>query len=217
MSLKSRLQQMTNTLTPLERLRLFLQAQDEDRTPDPGLWAFEDEHARQVFLHYVDLVWVANNSIGGMLVMDSLRLDFVRHAISQVRVLREIAAILEEGSNRRPAKPMKSWNRRITKLSSSVIFRSLAEDWRKDGITILMAIWEGLISLQLVRKEITEELGGNDPMYRTLAEMFREVETQLRADAKLLGVKQLPLEPSKDGLVGVRTLANRALKHREMV
>jgi len=66
MTMQSRLQRVTQCLSPLQRICLILQAQRDGREPDPELGKVADPQQNKAFNRYVALLYVINRELGAL-------------------------------------------------------------------------------------------------------------------------------------------------------
>ena len=85
MTMQSRLQRATQSLTPLQRAVLVVQATREGREPDPELRRIDDEVQRRAFNRYMALLWVANYHLGAIASITAYRVEVAEQDASLLR------------------------------------------------------------------------------------------------------------------------------------
>ena len=98
MTMQARLQKVTQSLSPLQRVILILRAQREGREPDPDLYRDSDPQQGKAFNRYVALLYVINRELGALCHTLSGFSQFLDYSAEQIRLLDK--ALLSSRSRR---------------------------------------------------------------------------------------------------------------------
>jgi hypothetical protein len=183
MTMQTRLQRVTRSLSPLQRITLILQARNEGRAPDPELGRVEDPQQAKAFRRYLALLFATNSALGprcDAVVIISADLEA---AAEQVRLLTRAAGALEEEHGLKPPRRLRDW-RRPGEMQVNEFLRSLAREQREDLLSVLALRWQELRAVELVWDELAAEFGGADPVEPQFREKVAEAAGRMRALAR---------------------------------
>jgi hypothetical protein len=212
MTMQSRLQKVTQGLSPLQRAILILQALKEGREPDPELRRIADEQQRKAFNRYVSLIWMTNHHVGAVANITAYRVYLVEDAGKYFKLFNEAASLLEEAEGVKRSRGYKDWRKRQT-ITGSELLRSLALECREDGITTLVHLWQELLAQELVRDDVASEFEGEDPLLPVNREVVDDTRSRLLATADTLSARKLlPDVPGEEFVARYQALINDAFR-----
>jgi hypothetical protein len=96
MSMATRLQKVTQSLSPLQRAVLVVRAQREGRESDPELLRFDDPQQRRAFDRYMGLGFVINRELGNASLVLHERVAAVEQSCRYYLLFSEAARQAEE-------------------------------------------------------------------------------------------------------------------------
>ena len=210
MTMQSRLQKLTQNLSPLQRIQLLLLAQREGREPDPELSRVADPQQNKAFNRYVALLYVINRELGAVCHLVSGWLEFLEYSANQIRLLEQGAGILEQDYEIERAKKPRDW--RKERMEIPEFMRSLAHDLRADLVTAVVQRWSEVAALEAVWVELSGEFGGEDPVGPELRELAEETKAGLLALAGEFGAKRRLGGVSEASLAEVRRTVDEAFE-----
>ena len=217
MSLHSRLQKVTQGLSPPQRAVLVLQALRDGREPDPELRRIADEQQRQAFNRLVSLIWMTNHHIGAVANITAYRVDLVEDAQRYFNLFNEAASLLEEAEGVKRTRGYKDWRKRQS-ITAAEFLRSLALECREDGISVLVHLWQELLAQQLVRDDIAAEFDGEDPLLPVNREVIDDTRSRLLASAEAFSARKLlPDVPGDEFVARYQALVNDAFRQLLLV
>jgi hypothetical protein len=213
MTLQTRLQKVTQNLSPLQRISLMLQAQKEGRDSDPELGHVTDPQQSKAFNRYVALLYVINRELGAVCHLVSGWAEFLDHSANQVRLLEQGAGILEEDHRIERVKRPRDWRKHNMEIPE--FMRSLAQDLRADLIAALAERWSELAALEVVWEELAAEFGGEDPVGPELRELATETKDRLLSVSREFGAQRRLAGASEASLAEVRRTVDEAFAKLE--
>ena len=213
MAMQSRLQKVTQGLSPLQRITLIIQARREGREPDPDLSRISDPQQNRAFNRYVVLHHVINRELGALCYTGSGFTQFLDFSASQVRLLDQAAGLLEQDLGVEPVKRPRDW--RTHNMEVPEFLRRLALELREDLLTVAARRWRELAALEQVWAELAEEFGGEDPVNADLRTMAEETKQRLLSLAQEFGGKRRLSGPEDDYLAEVRRRLDEAFEQLE--
>jgi hypothetical protein len=213
MSISARLQKVTQSLSPLQRAILILQAHQDGREPDPELSSVDDPVQRKAFNRYMALLWVANHQLAAAAAVTAFRVEIAEAEQRRFQVLNEAAGLLEEAEGLPPSKGFRNWRERKTDVTVPEFLRSLALECRDDGVALTVHLWQELRALEQVWLDLASEYGGEDIVLAENREKADGAARRLRDCARAFGVRKLPNEPVPRFVEAWTTLVNDAFKH----
>ena len=96
MSITTRLLEVTQGLSPLQRVSLVLQALRDGRETDPDIARIDDPQEKKAFNRYIGLLYCANVGLAPRCHGLSIVTDELERAAERVRLLEQAASVLEE-------------------------------------------------------------------------------------------------------------------------
>ena len=212
MSIHSRLQKVTQGLSPQQRAVLTLQALKEGREPDPELRRISDEQQRQTFNRYVSLIWITNHHVGAVARITAYRVDLVEQARKYFDLFNEAAVLMEEAEGVKRSRGYKDWRKRPT-ITGSELLRSLALECKEDGVQYLLHLWQELCAQELVTQDLAGEFEGQDPLLPAYHDQVEDTRTRLLAAADAFSARKLlPAEPGDEFVSRYQTMVNEAFR-----
>lgn len=199
MSITSRLSKATQTLSPLQRAILVLQALREGREPDPELRRIDDEVQRRAFNRYMALLWIANHHLGAIAAITSYRVELAEKAAHYCELFNEAAGLIDEEHGLKPEKGSRNWRGKKA-VSVPAFLRSLALEARDDAVQHTEHLWKETLSLERVWADLGEEFAGEDIVLPEFRQQATETQARLRAVAAKVGLRRLPSEPEAEML-----------------
>jgi hypothetical protein len=209
--LDTRLQRLTQNLSPLQRAILMLRALKEDREPDPELHRIADEHERRAFNRYLSLLWITNHYLGAISGITSYRVELVEQAQHYADLFSGAADLLDEAEGGKRSRAYRNWRMRPT-VTASELLRSLALECREDARQQLAHLWQEVGAQELVRSDIAAEFEGEDPLAPELRERDTETRTRLLAVADSLKARQLLTDPADEFVGAYQNAINEAFR-----
>ena len=197
MSVSTRLQSVTQNLSPLQRALLVIQAIREDRDVDPDVKDFKDEQQRRVFNRYMALLWVANHYVGVVSTIISFRVQMVDNEKARFLVLNEAADILDDAEGKPRTKGERNWRKQSGDIEVSAFLRGLALECRDDGVTMAEHLWGEMLALEQLWRDLSADFAGEDLVVPEHRERVDQAKKDLRELARTLGLRKLPTEPNE--------------------
>ena len=212
MSLSTRLQRVTQTLSPHERAILVLQALREGREPDPSLRRIDDEVQRRAFNRYMALLWVANHHLGAVASITSYRVELAEQGARYFELFNETAALIEEHHGLKPTRASRTWRTKELTTAPEVL-RGLALERRDEAVEHVEHLWKETLALEAAWDELAADFAGEDIVLPESRERHRETQDRLRAAAKQVGLRHLPSEPEEAMLRSYQDVVAESLRH----
>jgi len=213
MSITTRLQRVTQSLTPLQRALLVLQALREGREMDAEVRDIKDEQQRRAFNRYIAYLWVINHQLGAVAAITAHRVDIAENEKTRFLLLNEAADELDQAEGKPRSKGIRSWRNYKGTMEVAVFLRSLALECRDDGAALVTHLWHEVQSLEQVWRDLSLDFAGEDVAMRENRELVDEATTRLRACAAAFGVKKLPTEPEARHVEAWTSLVNDSFRH----
>ena len=217
MSISTRLQKVTQHLTPLQRALLVMQALREGREVDPGVRDIDDEQQRRAFNRYIALLWVINHHTGSAAAITAYRVEIAENERHRFDLLNEAADLLDEAEGNPPSKGRRNWRNGKGDIEVSVFLRSLALECRDEGVTLVVHLWQEVLALQELWRDLSVDFGGEDVVTLENRERIDDATARLRECARAFGVKKLPQEPANGFVESWAGLVNDSFKHLGIV
>jgi hypothetical protein len=209
MTTQARLQKVTQGLSALQRISLILQAQREGREPDPELSRISDTQQNKAFNRYVALLYVINRELGALCHTLSGWSQFLDQNASQVRLLNQAAAVLEEEYGMEPTNRPRDW-RTTGNMEVPEFLRSLARELQAGLVDSIGQRWREVAALELVWAELAAEFGGEDPLAPELRSMAEETKQGLLSLAREFNGNKRLQGPDEPSLAEVRRQVDEA-------
>ena len=214
MTVQSRLQKITQSLSPLQRITLMLEAHRDGREADPELHRISDPHQAKAFRRYIALLYISNAALGPRCDAVAIVAGDLDVAANQVRLLEQAAGVLEEEHGLKLPRRVRDWHR-SGEMEVNEFLRSLARDLRNDLVEVLALRWQELRAVELVWDELAEEFGGADPVDPQFREKVAEASGRMQALAKEMNATRRLLEPDEDVLAEARKAVDDAFARLE--
>jgi hypothetical protein len=215
MSISARLQNVTQQLSPLQRVSLVLQALHDGRDADPELARIDDPQQKRVFNRYIALLFCCNAILGPRCHALSILCQDLQAAALRVRLLEQAAGVLEEENDLTRPRRVRDWRNARGQMGVNEFLRSLAAELRDDLLGVLALRWQELRAVELVWDELSEEFAGEDPVSRELRASAAEVATTLRALAREMGGTRHLAEPDEATVEEARKAVDDAFRQLE--
>jgi hypothetical protein len=199
MTMQSRLQRVTQHISPLQRATLVLQAKKEGREPDPDLRQIDDEVQRRAFNRYMALLWVANHYLGAIASIISYRVELAEQAAQDHELFNEVAGLVEEREGLAPSKPSRNWRSKDL-VTVPEFLRGVALERRDKAAETVEHLWQETLALETVCAELAEEFGGEDILLPEFRQRDAETKQRLKDSARKVGLRKLPAEPGEEYL-----------------
>ena len=214
MTMQSRLQKVTQVLSPLQRITLILQAHHEGREPDPELSRISDPQQAKAFRRYQALLYTSNVALGPRceaIVLVAADLDA---GAKQARLLAQAAGVLEAEHGLKPARRVRDW-RRAGEMQVNEFLRSLAAELREDLLDVLALRWQELRAIEVVWVELSAEFGGADPVDPQFRAKVAEASERMQALAKELNATTKLIDPGEPVVAEARKAVDEAFQRLE--
>ena len=212
MSVSTRLQNVTQSLSPQQRALLVLKAMHEGRDFDPSIREINDPQQRRVFNRYMALLWVANHRLAAIAASIAFRVEVAEKEKYLWQILNEAADLLDEAEGSPPSKGQRNW-RGKGDIQVSVFLRSLALECRDDTAALVTHLWQEVTALERVWRDLSGEFAGEDAVIPEHRQRIDETIQTLRDVAKTLQIRKLPDEP-EEAIVSMLTEAvNDSFRH----
>jgi len=208
--MQTRLQKITQGLSPLQRITLILQAQREGREPNPDLSRISDPQQNKAFNRYVALLYVINQELGALCYTGAAFSELLEFSAREVRLLDGAAGILEKDHGVERVKHPRDWRKHNMEVPE--FLRRLALELREDLLGSVVQRWRELTALEAVWAELAEEFGGEDPLSPELRTMADDTKQRLQALAQEFGGKRRLTGPQEDYLARVRGRVDEAFE-----
>jgi hypothetical protein len=212
MTLQSRLSKATQSLSPLQRAVLVVQAAREGRELGPELRRIDDGVQRRAFNRYMGLLWVANYHLGAIVAITAYRVEVAEQDAHYYKLLNEAATLIEEHEGLMPAKAVRNWRRKEITTAPEML-RGMALERKADATTIIQLLWRETLGVEAVWSELAEDFGGEDIIMPDLRERHANAQERLRAIAKTVGLKRLPSEPGDELTRSFREAVSDSFHH----
>jgi hypothetical protein len=197
MTMQSRLQKITQNLSPLQRAILVLQAMREGREPDPELRRIDDEIQRLAFNRYIALLWIANHQIGAVASITNHRVELAEQAVQYWDLFNQAAGLIEEHEGLKSSKPSRNWRTKAV-ITAPEFLRGLALERRDEAVETIELLWMETLALDAVWADLSQEFGGEDILLPDCRDRHEESRERLTALARKVGLRRLPAEPSEE-------------------
>ena len=212
MTLQSRLQRATRSLSPLQRAILVLQAAREGKDPDSELQSIDDEVQRRAFKRYMALLWVANHHLGAVASIISYRVELVEQAANDYAMFNEVAGLVEKHEGLAPSKPTRNWRSKDV-VTVPEFLRGLALERRDQAVETAEHLWRETLALEAVCAELAEEFAGEDVLLSDSHQRDAETRRRLKETARKVGLRKLPTDPGEEFLRVYRNAVQEAFEH----
>jgi hypothetical protein len=217
MSLTTRLERATQSLTPLQRAVLVLQALRDGREVGSDITDSKDEQQRRAFNRYMALLWVANHQLGANAAIIAFRVELAQKEHWRVQVLNQAAGLLDEDEGRPPSKAQRNWRKRKGPIEVPVFLRSLALECDDDCAELVQHLWREVLALEQVWQDLSAEFGGEDPVLPEHRERLKQTTEELRELAGDMGIKKLPEQPDDELTQAWANVVNESFRHLGLV
>jgi len=211
MTMQARLQKATQSLSPLQRIALILQAGREGREPDPELSRIPDPQQNKAFNRYVALLYVINRELGAVCHAISGFSEFLDCSADPVRLLEQAAGQLEEAEGVERVKKPRDW-RTASEMQVPEFLRSLAAELRRDLLKVVAQRWSEVGAVEQVWQELAEEFAGEEPITPELRAVAEETKARLLVLAQEFGGKRLLGPPTDQALAEARRVVDAAFE-----
>ena len=212
MSVQTRLQRVTQSLTPLQRAVLVLQATREGREPDPELKRIDDQVQRRAFNRYMALLWVANHHLGALSAITAFRVEVAEQAAFYFELFNEAADLIDEHDGLAPTKPARNWRRKAL-ITAPELLRGLALERKDEVVAQVELLWKETLGVEAVWAELAEDFAGEDLIMPDLRQRQEETQERLRVLAKRVGLRRLPSEPGDELTRSFHEAATESFHH----
>jgi hypothetical protein len=212
MSLGTRLQRATQSLSPLQRAVLVLQATREGREPDPELRRIDDEVQRRAFNRYMGLLWVANHHLGAIASITAYRVELAEQAAHYTEVFNQAAALIEEHNSLKPTRAVRDWRRKELTTAPELL-RGLALERKDEALAQIEHLWKETLALESMWTELAEDFAGEDILLPEHRERHAESQERLRAAARTIGLRNLPASPDDEMLRACHETVAESFRH----
>jgi hypothetical protein len=217
MSITTRLQKVTQGLSPLQRALLVLEALRDGREPDPELRRIEDEQQRRVFNRYMGLLWVANHHLAAFLSIIEFRVEVAESRAHYFELFNEAAGLVEEHEGIKRTRGDRKWRERRGEITVPAFMRSLALEARDDGNAQVRHLWQELLAFDEVIEDLSPDFAGEDPLLPDLRQRAGSIRSRLSAAATKLGAGKLPEEPDAPFVDAYTAAVDEAFRHLNLV
>jgi hypothetical protein len=211
MTMQTRLQKVTQSLSPLQRIVLILRAQREGREPDPELYRDSGRQQGKAFNRYVALLYVINRELGALCHTLSGWSQFLESNAEQVRLLERAAAQLEEAEGIERVPRPHDW-RSAQQMEVPEFLRSMAAELRRDLLKSVAQRWSELGAVEQTWQELADEFGGEEPLTPELRALAAETKGRLLALAQEFGGKRRLGLPTDAALTETRRVVDDAFE-----
>jgi transcription antitermination factor NusG len=211
MTMQTRLQKVTQSLSPLQRIVLILRAQREGREPDPELYRDGDPQQRKAFNRYIALLYVINRELGALCYTVSGFSEFLDCNAEQVRLLERAAEQLEEAEGIEKATRPRDW-RSAQQMEVPEFLRSMAAELRHDLLKSLAQRWSEVGAVEQTWQELAEEFGGEEPVTPELRAIAVATKGRLQSLAQEFGGKRRLGPPTDAALTETRRVVDEAFE-----
>jgi len=211
MTMHARLQKVTQSLSPLQRIVLMLSAQREGLEPDPELYRIPDPQQNKAFNHYAALLYVIDRELGALCYTASSFSQFLEFSAEQIRLLERAAGQLEEQEGIERAKRARDWHT-AKEMEVPEFLRSLTLELRRDLLGVVAQRWSELGAVEQVWGELAEEFAGEEPVTPELRALAAETRGRLLALAHEFGGKRRLGSPDEGLLAEMRRVVDEAFE-----
>lgn len=183
----TRLQKLTQELSPLQRAVLVLKEMREERDVDPVLLRIDDEPQRRAFNRYMMLLYVLNRELASVCRVVEDRTEQLETTLGYSETFNEAAQLIEVSEGWAPAKATRAW-RTKPKVTVPEFLRGLALELKDEAIEGVVFRWQELQALETVWAELSQDFQGEDAVLPQLRAQAADTAARLRTVAKHLGV-----------------------------
>ncbi len=215
MSITTRLQKVTQGLSPLQRISLVLQALRDGRDADPDVVRIDDPQEKKAFNRYIALLYCANVGLAPRCHGLSIVTDELERAAERVRLLEQAAGVLEEDHGLPRPRRVRDWRKSRKNMQVNEFLRSLAREMRTELLADIALRWQELRAVELLWDEIADEVAGEDPVGPETRAKADEVAALLESLAKELGRSSCLVEPDAAMVAEARETVDQAFKQLE--
>jgi hypothetical protein len=214
MPLGTRLQRVTQALSPLQRITLMLEALRDGREVDPELQRISDPHQAKAFRRYIALLYTSNSALGPRCDAVAIVAGDLDVAANQVRLLEQAAGVLEQDHGLKRPRRVRDWHQ-SDRIEVNEFLRSLAAELRNDLVEVLALRWQELRAVELLWDELTDEFGGADPVDPQFREKVVDAAARMKALAKEMNATRRLVEPGEAVVAEARRAVDDAFDRME--
>ncbi len=216
MSITTRLQKVTQGLSPHQRISLVLQALRDGRDADPELARINDPREKKAFNRYIALLYCANVGLAPRCHGLSIVTDELARAAERVRLLEQAAGVLEEDHGLTRPRRVRDWRKTRKNMQVNEFLRSLAAEMRAELLDDLALRWQELCAVELVWDEISDQVAGEDPVAPETRAKANDMSALLQAlSNELSGTRHRLEEPDAAMVAEARDTVDQAFKQLE--